>query len=152
MRFKILVILILLISCNSEKNKEINELKSETFSLKKKNDSLTNILKELNNKYIFDSISIKFESNKKDSFKEGDNYEADLYIVANNLQEFFFVKYDTIKERKKVNERMLKSKEGVYKLTKKLEKGQNWIYTDLYIESQYGKSKHATIRDLVKVK
>ncbi|MDO6813262.1 hypothetical protein [Tenacibaculum soleae] len=132
------------ISCNTkEKSKRINFLENE-------NDSLKNILKELEGKYIFDSIAFRDIYSKKNTNKLNSELEIELLVVGFNSNQTFFTKFDSInKEGDIINPVSLKQKNGGFKYKTKLRSNRNSINIDMNINSKYGKSKTGRLHDVI---
>ncbi|WP_431167764.1 hypothetical protein [Tenacibaculum halocynthiae] len=133
-------------SCNTELKSNYNQLKSE-------NDSLKMILKELNNKYIFDSISFRDIYSKKNTKRLNSEFEIELLVVGYNFNQSFFTKYDSIDEKgRMVNPMKLKQINGGFKYKTILKSDENLINIEMDIRSKYGKSRSGKLHDKIIVK
>jgi hypothetical protein len=143
MKYLFLVSVIIFIAgCKSENYQNDNKI------LMKENDSLKNILKELSNKYIFDSISFRDIYSKNNTNKLNSKFEIELLVIGFNSNQSFFVKYDSISsEGGLINPDTLKQLYGGFKVETVLRNKKNPIRVDMNINSPYGKSKKGRLYD-----
>ncbi|WP_109098382.1 hypothetical protein [Aquimarina sp. AU58] len=138
-----------LISCNQEK---IQSLEEEVKLLKSKNDSLQSIVSEINNKYIFDSISIVNKPIHENNYKLGSDYRMNITISAFNKSDFF-IKYDTIINDKMINADTLEFKNGTYEYKNVLDKDEKIIKIKMLTgNKKYGEYKQGILYDKIQVK
>lgn len=138
---------ITIVSCDNNKMllKQINVLKKEK-------DSLSKVLEDIDNKYVFDSIFLKTIPNHKNSFDLNSNYEMDIILVAYGSNSNYFIEYDSIVGNKRVNPDTLKHKNGTFKFRTELNNKLNPISINVNIDNKYGKSIKGTLSDLIKTK
>lgn len=127
-------------------------MSSELERLKIENDSLKEIVKEINDKYVFDSISFREIYGKNNKYLRNANYEMELLVVAYNPEKSYFVKYDSIVNGKKINPDTLLQRNGGFKYEKKLTEKSNNIWIEMNIENKFGKSKKAVLYDRIETK
>jgi hypothetical protein len=142
-----LVATIIMFSCSENKS-----LLHEIDTLKKEKDSLSMVLKEIENKYVFDSIFLKTIPSHKNTFRLNSDYEMDIILVAYGSNLNYFVGYDSIVNNKKVNQKILTHKNGTFKFKTKLNEYKNPISIDVNVDNKYGKSIKGTLSDVIKAK
>ncbi len=142
----LLFCLVIIVSCQTDNQTKTIE------GLKKTNDSLTSILKEIEGKYVFDSISFREIPNPKNTTKLNSEYGLELIVVGYSPNKNYFVKYDTIINGKKINPDTLKQSNGGFKYRTKLEDNKTPIWIEMDISNEYGKSKKGTLYDVIKTK
>lgn len=137
--------ILLMISCNKSKSfiKEIEYLKRE-------NDSLTKTLNEINNKYIFDSIFLKTVPSPKNSFKLNSDYEMDIILVAYDANSNYFIGYDSIVGKKRINPDTLKHKNGTFKFKTILNENIKPISINVNVNNKYGKKIKGKLSDIIR--
>jgi len=82
----IFTFLTLILSCSNNQNYE-----KEIIRLKLQNDSLTNILKEYDNKFVFDKMVVAHFPSKDNDYKIGSKYKGDfLYVPFNKDDSVIF--------------------------------------------------------------
>lgn len=148
-RILILGLLFVSISCS---NKNLETLKSEVNLLRSKNDSLTAIVKEISNKFVFDSISFRDIPSKNNTGTLNSDYELELLVVGYNHDQSFFIKYDSIINNKMINPDTLIQKHGGFNYSTKFDKEENYIRIDMNISNKFGKSKTGRLVDKIRVK
>lgn len=151
---KIIYLLLFLILCmplTSCNKKEIENFKEEVKVLKREKDSLQNIVSNINNKYVFDSIFIRTIPSHKNTFKKGSVYEVDIIPTAYNKSNHF-IKYDTIIDKKMINPDTLVYDGGIYKYRTKLEKHKQKLSVDILIKNEYGEYFKGTLSDKIPIK
>jgi hypothetical protein len=136
-------------SCNQQK---IQSLEEQVKSLKSKSDSLQNIVNEVSNKYVFDSISIVNKPSLENTYKLGSDYKMNITISAFSKSDFF-VKYDTIINNAMVNVDTLKYINGTYEYKNILDKDGKRIKIEMLTgDKKYGRYKQGTLYDKIPIK
>ena len=136
----------LIMSCNN------SSIKKELDTLKRENDSLKNILEEINNKYVFDSIAFRDIYSNKNTNKLNSDFEIELLVVGYNHKESFFTKYDSINSKGElINAIPLKQSNGGFKYRTKLKRKLNPINIQMNINSKFGKTKSGMLHDKINV-
>ena len=137
----ILLIGILTFSC-ADINRTENLL-SEIKELKNENDSLKNIVTEINEKYIFDSISIKDIPYYKNTNKLNSLYETEILFVGYNFDgKSSMIFGDSISYANGmnvINGDTLESRNGAFILKRKLISEKNSYRGIIKTENKYGK-------------
>jgi hypothetical protein len=141
---------IALIGCNSN----LEGLTIENNKLKNKNDSLSSIVEEISNMYVFDSIAFRDIYSKKNTYKKNSEFEIEFMVVAFSSNKSYFVKYDSINNitGKYFNADTLIQKNGGFKLKTKLTENENPIWVKMNIENKYGKTEKGVLYDKIKIK
>ncbi|NQY30149.1 MAG: hypothetical protein HRT69_11850 [Flavobacteriaceae bacterium] len=121
-------------------------------ALKSENDSLKNILSELNNKYIFDSISLHNVYNKKNTYDLNSNFEMELMVIGYSPNKSYFVAYDSIVNGRKINLDTLIQEKGRFKYNTTLNKKKITIRMDYNIQNEFGQNEMGWLIDKVKIK
>ncbi|MEW7279213.1 hypothetical protein ABW636_11525 [Aquimarina sp. 2201CG1-2-11] len=147
---KVSILTLFIISC-TDKSK-LRSLENKITMLNAKNDSLSTIIGEFKNKYIFDSIAIHELPIHNESNKIGSVYESNLFVVGYGINNLQFTEIDSISYNplKLYNPVELKHSRGLFKLSKKLNKERNRIKVRVVLESKYGKTKKSIIDGIVK--
>lgn len=137
-----------LFSCNSS-NEKLIKLNSK---LGLENDSLKNIVNEINNKYVFDSIAFRDIYSNKNTYKLDSEFEVELLVVGYNYNQSFFVKYDSIGiDGRLINPDTIYQKNGGFKVNTILDKKTNPIRISMQINNKYGKNKRGYLYDNIKI-
>jgi len=136
------VIAILLSNC-STKNRTENQI-IEIEKLRTENDSLKNILAEIDNKYVFDSITIRDVASGENSNKINSVYKAEIMFVGYNTDgKSTMVVGDSINYEdgigQVVNGDSLRRRKGSFFLERKLTSEKNKFWGILRTENNYGK-------------
>jgi len=148
MKYIILTLVItLLFSCESSQNKS---LQNQIDILKTRNDSLTQILEDIENKYVFDSISFREIPNRKNDIRLNGQYGLELVVVGYSADRNYFTKYDTIIDDKMINPKVLKRSNGGFKFNMKLDRKENLIKIKMDMTNKYGKSEKGNLFDIIK--
>jgi len=72
------------------------EFFSRNHRLQSENDSLLNIIYEVSNKYVFDSISFRDICSPKDSYNKNSKSNVDFLVVPYSSHKSYFTQYDNI--------------------------------------------------------
>lgn len=139
--------LVFFVSCQSYSDDQIKEIEQ----LRKNNDSLSRVLEDIANKYVFDSISFREIPNPNNTAKLNSEYSLELIVIGYSPDKTYFVKYDSIVDGKKINPDTLRQINGGFKYSTKLESDKNPIWIEMNINNDYGKSKKGTLYDVIKV-
>ena len=145
-----LFLILLFLSCSNTNQEEKDNLRIE--ALKSENDSLKNILSELNNKYIFDSISLHNVYNKKNTYDLNSNFEMELMVIGYSPNKSYFVAYDSIVNGRKINLDTLIQEKGRFKYNTTLNKKKITIRMDYNIQNEFGQNEMGWLIDKVKIK
>ncbi|GGZ94616.1 hypothetical protein GCM10007028_36150 [Algibacter mikhailovii] len=124
---------------------------SEIDLLRVENDSLKNIVAEINSKYVFDSIFVKTSNNPDNSLKLNSDYKMEIMIVGYNSDKSYLVAYDKENDNK-INLDTLNHEKGIYKYNTKLTNDLNKVFIDVHIENNYGKKVTGILADRIKTK
>ena len=112
-------------------------------NLQAENDSLKKIVREINTKYIFDSISVRDIPSYKNKYELNSKITGEIVFVGYNLNDkSWAIKFDSTNYdngRVLINPDTLKNIKGGYKYEKILTSDFNTIRADLKTENEYGK-------------
>jgi hypothetical protein len=144
-------IIILIFSSCSNINQKENSLE-EIKSLRNENDSLKKIVADINNKYVFDSISFREIYGKDNKYERNSNFEVELLVVGYNPNKSYFVKYDSIVDGQKINPDTLPQSNGGFKYKTKLTEKVNKIWIDMNVENEYGQRKEGVLHESILTK
>ena len=135
MKKSILIFLAVLThSCNS--NYSADKDYSELIKLRAENDSLKGILQEIDNKYVFDSVSIREIKNADNTYKRNSLFKSKFYIIGYNTNPLtHFVKIDS--DLNQID--TLNLQDGGYEYLLKLDEDKNTFKAYINIENKYGK-------------
>ena len=121
-------------------------------SLRTENDSLKRIIEEINNKYVFDSISFREIYSTKNTNKLNSKFNVELLVVGYNPEKSFFVKFDSIVDGVKINPDTLKQSNGGFKYKTILTETENTIRIDMNVENKFGQKKSGVLYENVRTK
>ena len=121
-------------------------------SLRAENDSLKKIVAEINNKYVFDSISFREIYGKDNKYERNADFNVELLVVGYNPNKSYFVKFDSLVDGKKVNPDTLKQSNGGFKYNTKLTEKENIIRIEMNVENKYGQKKMGTLLETIRTK
>ncbi|WP_231931337.1 MULTISPECIES: hypothetical protein [Bizionia] len=147
----IILLLTLLISSCTDINQTENKI-TEIETLRAENDSLKKIVAEINNKYVFDSISFRDIYNPKNTYEQDSDFNIELLVVGYNPSKSYFVKFDSIVDGQKINADTLKQSNGGFKYNTKLTEKENTIRIEMNVENKYGKKKSGTLFETIRIK
>ena len=155
---KILIIIIVsvLINSCSEINRTENLL-GKIENLRIENDSLMNIIMEINQKYVFDSLSVREISYPSNSHKLHSIYRTEIVFVgynSNGNSTMVFgddISYEGGKG-KVVNGDTLILRKGGFLLERKLTSKKNSFWGILRTENEYGKPHESNMLISIKTK
>ncbi|OBX17901.1 hypothetical protein ES675_16035 [Bizionia algoritergicola] len=125
---------------------------TEIETLRAENDSLKKIVAEINNKYVFDSISFRDIYNPKNTYEQDSDFNIELLVVGYNPSKSYFVKFDSIVDGQKINADTLKQSNGGFKYNTKLTEKENTIRIEMNVENKYGKKKSGTLFETIRIK
>tara|TARA_R110002072_G_scaffold302305_1_gene484662 strand:+ start:989 stop:1450 length:462 start_codon:yes stop_codon:yes gene_type:complete len=147
----IIVFLILLnFSCTDINRTENTIAKLE--SLRAENDSLKKIIAEIDNKYVFDSISFRDIYSPKNTYELNSDFQIELLVVGYNPSKSYFIKYDSIVEGQKINPDTLSQSNGGFKLNTKLTEKENEIRIEMNVENKFGNKKKGVLYETIRTK
>tara|TARA_R100000655_G_scaffold65009_1_gene103497 strand:+ start:614 stop:1069 length:456 start_codon:yes stop_codon:yes gene_type:complete len=150
MRKLLSLIFILSFFTNCDKRNTDN-YENEFYILKKENDSLKNIISEIDNKYVFDSISYKNNFDTDNTYGLNSTVKSKMVIVAYST-ETQFIKYDSLVAGKKINPDTLDQNYGSYYFSTKLDKEKKFIQVEIETNNKYGKNRTVTLNDIIRAK
>lgn len=142
-----LLFLVFFLSCSVDNN-NVQKIRR----LEKTNDSLTKIVNDIQNKYVFDSISFREIPSPKNTLKLNSEYKLELLVVGYSSKQNYFIKYDSLAQGKKVNPDTLRQSNGGFKYSINLSEKVNPIWIEMNIDNDYGKSKKGVLYDKIKTK
>lgn len=128
------------ISCGSEKYNDYDQVKKER-------DSLRNIVRSLEGKYIFDEVKVITNAKAENTFLPGSNYELEIYFVAFNKNSFF-VEYDSLNKI----DTIYPDSYGIMNFSKKLKEGKNKIEGFLTTNNKFGETTQGILSDVISTK
>jgi hypothetical protein len=140
----ILFLLLLSYSCTdfTQKDKTITEIES----LRLENDSLKDIISEINNKYVFDSISIREIKNDSNTYKLNSLFKTKYYFVGfNKNRNTYMVDIDSIKKD------TLQLNKGGYNYSKILKRENNIFEIEVNADNKFGKRFQGTLINKINV-
>lgn len=149
MRYQLIIVLLLLLNINCSDINQKKNIINDLESLRTENDSLRKIVSEINNKYVFDSISFRNIINPENTNELNSNYDIEFLVVGYNPNKSYFVKFDSIVDGQKVNPDTLKQSNGGFKYSTKLTEKENTIQIEMEVKNKYGKNKSGIIYDKV---
>lgn len=147
----IIVLLTLLIFSCTDINQRENSL-AKIENLRKENDSLKNIVSDINDKYVFDSISFREIYGKNNRYERNADFEVELLVVGYNPNKSYFVKYDSIVDGQKINPDSLPQSNGGFKYKTKLTEKINNIWIEMNVENDFGQQKKGVLHESIRTK
>lgn len=134
-------------SCNT--NSSSDRVNSELNKLRIENDSLKKIVQEIDNKYVFDSISIREVEDDSNTYKLNSVYKSRLYFVGfNSNPDTYVVKVDS--SYNPIDTLQLRN--GGYDYFSTLNQEQKDFTSYVNIENKYGKKFTAYTVSTIDVK
>ncbi len=137
----LLFLSILIFSCADQSKQEYKI--TELENLLSENDSLKKIIAEINEKYVFDSISVRDIPSYKNKYELSSKITGEIVFVGYNLNDkSWAIKFDSTNYdngRKLINPDTLINIKGGYKYEKILNSELNILRVDLKTENEYGK-------------
>ncbi len=121
-------------------------------NLRSENDSLREIVADIETKYVFDSISFREIYGKDNTYERNAEFNVELLVVGYNPNKSYFVKFDSIVDGKKINTDTLKQKNGGFKYKTKLTEKENVIRIDMNVENEFGQKKMGTLLETIRTK
>ncbi|WP_245583692.1 hypothetical protein [Salinimicrobium xinjiangense] len=120
--------------------------------LRAENDSLRDIIADVNTKFVFDSISFREIYGKDNRNELNTDFEMELLVVGYNPNKSYFVKYDSIVNGQKFNSDTLLQRNGGFKYSTKLDEKENEIFIEMDIDNEYGQERKALLYDVIRTK
>lgn len=151
----IILLLILLISNCSDNNQSQNSI-IEIQNLRAENDSLRKIVAEINNKFIFDSITVRDIPNYKNTYELNSNIAGEIVFVGynNDKQNTRVLMIDSISynPKKLHNPDTLTLKAGGFHYNKKMHTDIIYWSAAVYTKHKYGKKYNGILSNMARVK
>lgn len=151
----IIALLTLLISSCTDINQTENKI-AEIENLRAENDSLKKIVSEINNKYVFDSITVRDIPSYKNSYEMNSNIAGEIVFVGfnNDMQKTSVIMIDSISynPKKLYNPDTLKLKNGGFHYEKKMDAERVYWKMEIQTEHQYGKKFEGILTNAAQVK
>ncbi|MFS4448481.1 hypothetical protein [Maribacter sp. 2307UL18-2] len=145
-----LLLILFIFGCQEQKNGE--KWTSQLDRLRTENDSLKRLVAEINNKYVFDSISFREIYSPKNTNKLNSEFNVELLVVGYNPEKSFFVKFDSIVDGQKINPDTLKQSNGGFKYKTILKDTENTIRIDMNVGNKFGQKKSGVLYETVRAK
>ncbi len=150
-------LLILTFSCNDSNHTE--NLNSKIKIMNQENDSLRNIISELNSKYIFDSITVRDIPSYKNTYKINSEIIGEIVFVGynnssqkSNMNVILIDSTSTNSINKLYNSDTLKIKNGGFIYKRTLSNDNLVLKGVLKIENEYGKKYEGFYSSSIKAK
>ncbi|SDB51109.1 hypothetical protein SAMN03097699_1813 [Flavobacteriaceae bacterium MAR_2010_188] len=151
----IIVLLIFLISSCSDNNQSENKI-IEIENLRAENDSLKKIVAEINNKFVFDSITLRDIPYYKNTYEMNSNVRGEIVFVGynNDKQNTRVIMIDSISynPKKLYNPDTLALKIGGFPYEKKMDSEQIYWRAEVHTKHKYGKEFEASLSNIAQVK
>ena len=132
----VLILCQVIISCNPSKDKEFTKIKKER-------DSLRVLMAEIDQKYVFDSIRLVFDSSKENLLIPGSEYNLEFYFIGFNNDSYFKIG-DNLN---KASEDSLFPERGVFHYRTLLQPNENEFKGFISTNSKYGKNYEAVLHN-----
>ena len=151
----IIVLLILLISSCSDKNQSESKI-IEIENLRAENDSLKKIVAEINNKFVFDSITVRDIPYYKNTYELNSNIAGEIVFVGynNDRQNTRVIMADSIfyNPKKLYNPDTLELEIGGFRYDKKMDADTIYWRAEVYTKHKYGKRFEGILSNFAEVK
>ncbi len=137
---KVILLTLIFTSCSDKENTATTLAKLEI--LRAENDSLKEVLADLETKYVFDSISVRDIPSYQNTYKIGTEVKGEIVFVGYNAnQDSYVIKVDSIERNgsRVLQKDTLKNVDGGYFYQKLLTSDYNTFSADLRTENKYGK-------------
>ena len=138
---KVILLTLIFASCSDKESTETNLAKLET--LRAENDSLKELLADLETKYVFDSISVRDIPSYQNTYKIGTEVKGEIVFVGYNTNtNSYIIKSDSIERNgsKILQVDTLENLDGGYLYNKLLTTDYNTFRADLRTENKYGRA------------
>lgn len=149
-----ILLTLLVVSCT-----DINQMENKIAEMKKlrtENDSLKKIMAEINNKYIFDSITIRDIPSYKNSYEPNTTFSGEIVFIGYNNDtlntKVIMIDSVTYNPKKLYNPDTLKLKNGGYHYQKKMDADQVYWKAEIQTKHQYGKKFEGVLINAVQSK
>jgi hypothetical protein len=140
----IIVILLTLLIFSCTDNKQTDKKITELERLQTENDSLKKIVKEISNKYVFDSISFRDIDSFTNTYEINSIIKGELVIVGynNDIENTNVIMFDSISynPKKLFNPDTLKLQNGGYHYEMKMDAERVYWRAEVQINHKYGKN------------
>ena len=147
---KILLLTLLFSGCSDiERN---GNSAADYEKLRAENDSLRDIITEINTKYVFDSISYRNIFSADNTFKPNSTVLSEIVVVAYSPKENYLVKFDTLISHEKVNPDTLEQRWGGYWFSTVLDKAKKDINVEIKLMNKYGQKDSIVLKDVIEAK
>ncbi len=141
-------------SCNENNSQEQQTTELETLRLE--NDSLRKIVADINEKYVFDSISVRDIPSYKNEYNLNSKITGEIVFVGYNLNDkSWAIKFDSTNYdngRILINPDTLKNINGGYRYEKNLNSEFNTMRADLKTENEFGKPFNVVYHTRISIK
>ena len=141
------------VSCGTDTNS--HQAKDEIERLQVQNDSLKNIIQELNSKYIFDSISIRNIPDYRNTYVKNSKISGEIVIVGYNLNDkmnVIFADSISFNPLSFQNPDTLKLNNGGFQYEVNLNTDQKSVKGIIESNANYGQNFMKTYSSLISVK
>ena len=138
----------LIISSCSDGNRT-NDTIAELEALRAQNDSLREVIADIDSKYVFDSISFREIYSQDNRYERNADFEMELVVVGYNPNKSYFIKYDSIVNGQKINPDTLVQRNGGFKYSTKLDENENEIFIEMDIDNEFGQGRKSLLYDVI---
>ena len=144
-----------MISGCSDNNQSENKI-MEIENLRAENDSLKKIVAEINNKFVFDSITVRDIPYYKNTYELNSNISGEIVFVGYNIdrQNTRVIMADSIfyNPEKLYNPDTLEMKIGGFRYDKKMDADTIYWTAEVYTKHKYGKKFEGILSNFAEVK
>lgn len=139
MKKLITTILLPLLFINCQHNNRTVKLKAEIEGLKKRNDSLENIVNGIKDKYVFDNIAVRTIPSYKNTDKLNSISRNEIVFIAYNNDGKSRVMFNESQEKGTGYKDTLEMENGAFILERKLTQEKNFFSGLVETQNDYGK-------------
>ena len=151
----IILLLILLISSCSDNN-QLEDKIIEIENLRAENDSLKKIVAEINNKFVFDSLTVRDIPYYKNTYEMSSNVRGEIVFVGynNDRQSTRVIMIDSISynPKKLHNPDTLDLRIGGFPYENKMDADKIYWRAEIYTKHKYGKEFEVSLSNIAQVK
>lgn len=149
-----LIILLSILTFSCEEKNQAESLLGKIEKLQIENDSLKSIVKEINSKYVFDSISIRDIPSYKNTYKLNSIANGEIVFVGYNIGKktnVIMVDSFSYNPKKLYNPDTLKLKNGGFRYKVVLKSDINTVRGILEVENKYGRKFEKTYMSTIRI-
>ncbi|WP_047414164.1 hypothetical protein [Cellulophaga sp. Hel_I_12] len=139
MKKLIAIIVLPLLFINCQNNERTAKLETEIEGLKRRNDSLVNIVNGIKEKYVFDNVAVRTIPSYKNTDKLNSISRNEIVFIAYNDEGKSRVMFNESQEKGAKYKDTLQMENGAFILERKLTEEKNFFSGFVETQNDYGK-------------